>query len=116
VRLLQHVQQERFTLPCGLFALQGCLFPHVRGLQFTAQQITLQTQQITLLVHGGLRLYFRGNVGVERVTGARCCILERSRCHLLRAPLEGVACTQQFRGVDMTVWINAQAAVTDGTV
>jgi hypothetical protein len=34
----------------------------------------------------------------------------------LRAPLERVACTQQFSGIDTAVRINAQAASMDGAV
>ena len=116
LRLLQHVQQERFTLPRGLLALQGRLFAAVRGLQLATQQITLQAQQVAFLVHDGLLLCFCGWSALLRATGAGCCILERSRGWLLRAPLERVACTQQFRGVDMAVRINAQAAGTDGAV
>src|SRR5882724_2520054 len=94
LRLLQHVQQERFTFPRGLLTLQGRLFAAVRGLQLAAQQITLQAQQVAFLVHSWQRLCFYGRDGLERVTGAWCSILERSRCWLLRAPLERVACTQ----------------------
>jgi len=74
VRLLQHVQQERFTFPRGLLALQGSLFAEMRGLKLAPQQITLQPQQIASLVHGCLRLCFQGKSCLERVTGAWGCI------------------------------------------
>ena len=70
LHLLHHAQQERFTFPCRLLALQGSLFAGLRSLQLSTQQITLQTQQITLLVHGCQRLCFQGNALLERITGA----------------------------------------------
>src|SRR6266446_951243 len=79
LRLLQHVQQERFTFPRGLLALQGSVFAEVRGLEFATQQITLQAQQVAFLVHSWQRLCFCGWSALLRVTGAWCCILERSR-------------------------------------
>jgi hypothetical protein len=123
LHLLHHAQQERFTLPRVLLTLQGRLLAGLGRLQLAAQQITLQAQQITFLVqqitflvHGAQGLCFRGDVRLERVTGAWWNILERSRSGLWRAPLERVACTQQFGSVDMAIRINAQAACTDSTV
>src|SRR6266446_2043273 len=66
LRLLQHVQQERFTVPRGLLTLQGSVFAEVRGLEFATQQITLQAQQVTFLGQGGLPLCFCGRNGLER--------------------------------------------------
>jgi hypothetical protein len=123
LHLLHHAQQERFTLPRGLLTLQGGLFAGLGRLQLAAQQITLQAQQITLqaqqvafLVHGAQGLYFRGDVRLERVTGAGWSTLERSRPGLLRTPLEGVACTQQFSSVETAISISTQAPGTDSAV
>jgi hypothetical protein len=50
LHLLQHAQQERFTLLCGMLPLQGSLFPGVCGLKLSTQQVPLQAQQVPLLL------------------------------------------------------------------
>jgi hypothetical protein len=67
-------------------------------------------------VHGWQRLCFQGCTRLLRITGAGCCILERYSRILLRAPLERVACAQQFSSVNVTIRVNTQAAIIDGTM
>jgi hypothetical protein len=123
VRLLEHAQEQHFPFterlalfPDVLFARHSRLLPALCGLQLPAQQVTLQTQQVTLLLQDQHRLCFYGSLGLLRSTGAWCCILERWSVRLLRAPLERVAGTQQFRSINVPIWISTQAAGMDGTV
>src|SRR5262249_23180221 len=94
LHLLHHAQQERFTFPCGLGFFTRFLFPchrsvlaGLRGFQLTAQQVTLQTQQVTLLLQGEKGQWFWGMRWLLHTTGAWCCILKRIRRVLLRAPV-----------------------------
>jgi hypothetical protein len=98
LHLLHHTQQERFTFTrgtaffsCFLLPRYGRLLAGLCRFKLTTQQVTLHTQQVTLLLHSEERLYFWGEARVLRVTGARCCILERSSLPLLRVPPERVA-------------------------
>jgi len=109
LHLLQHAQQERFALSCSFFAGLG-------HFQLLTQQVALQAQQVTFLLHSTHSLCFLGNMRVERCTGAGCCILERSRSGVERAPLEREAGTQQFSGVETAIRVSTQAPGTDGTV
>jgi hypothetical protein len=116
LHLLHETQQVRFTFPCRLALVPSFSLSFKGGVLVGLGGGELLTQQVPLLLHGQNRLNFCGCSGVLRHSGAWCCILERCRVRLERVRLERVACTQQFRGVEMAIGIRTEAAGMDGAV